>query len=202
MNRKQYCLTVLLSLVAGLIGGVVSTQFFISQPVFAEKTEQPTKVIVAEEFRLIDKNGKIVATLGMGVRSSPELRILTPAYDNRTGVLISADNNGADISLFGPKTDISMRVMSTPAKFSPAFEEAELKISRGFDDDSSVSLKIGKAGEAISGPKLELTDSKGKTRAVLGRVSLEVTATGETRERPESSLALFGRDGKTIWSAP
>ena len=69
--NKQYSLTVLLALVAGLVGGVVSSQFYIGQPVFAQKTEQPGKVIIAEEFRLVDKNGKTCATLGMGVTSKP-----------------------------------------------------------------------------------------------------------------------------------
>jgi hypothetical protein len=37
---------------------------------------------------------------------------------------------------------------------------------------------------------------------VLGSISLENAETGVIEKRPESSLVLFGNDGKGIWSAP
>jgi hypothetical protein len=37
MNRKQFGPMVALALAAGLIGGMVSSQFFIGEPVFAEE---------------------------------------------------------------------------------------------------------------------------------------------------------------------
>jgi len=57
MNRKQHTLTIVLSLVAGLVGGVVSTQLFMGQPVFAEKKPTHQKVLRAERFELVDKEG-------------------------------------------------------------------------------------------------------------------------------------------------
>jgi len=58
-------------------------------------------------------------------------------------------------------------------------------------------------------PTLRLYDKKGKLRAVLGSTSLKITRPGmaggkvETEEkRPESSLVLFDKAGKLIWSAP
>jgi len=214
--NKQYSLTVLLALVAGLMGGIASTHFLMGQPVFAEKKEQPREVIIAEEFRLVDKNGKTCATLGMRRNSIPELRVLTPAYGSRTGVLISASDFESRIYLVGGSTSISMDVISFPAAIiSPGLEEAEINV--GFSpsipsieafksgkqlNNASIQLKVTEAGGITSGPRLTLTSKRGKPRAVLGRVELEVTATGETRERPESSLVFFDRDGKTIWSAP
>ena len=65
MNKKQYSLMLVLALVAGLVGGVVSSQFLMGQPAFAEKKAKPQKAIEAEEFRLVDKNGKTRAFLGI-----------------------------------------------------------------------------------------------------------------------------------------
>ncbi|MDH3559180.1 MAG: hypothetical protein OEV25_16455 [Deltaproteobacteria bacterium] len=66
MNKKQYSLMLVLALVAGLVGGVVSSQFFMGQPAFAEKKSNPMKVVESEEFRLVDKDGKTRAFLGFG----------------------------------------------------------------------------------------------------------------------------------------
>jgi len=66
MNKKEYSLMLVLALVAGLVGGVVSSQFFVGQPAFAEKDAKTEKVIEAEEFRLVDKDGRTRAFLGFG----------------------------------------------------------------------------------------------------------------------------------------
>jgi hypothetical protein len=51
-------------------------------------------------------------------------------------------------------------------------------------------------------PSLFLRDEAGNMRAALGVRSLEDLKTGEMQIRPESSLVLFDKDGKTIWQAP
>ena len=66
MNKKQYSLMLVLALVAGLVGGVVSSQFLMGQPAFAEKKSNPVKVVESEEFRLVDKDGRTRAFLGFG----------------------------------------------------------------------------------------------------------------------------------------
>ena len=64
MNKKQYSFMLVLALVAGLVGGVVSSKFLMGQLAFAEKKSNPMKVVESEEFRLVDKNGKTRAFLG------------------------------------------------------------------------------------------------------------------------------------------
>ena|SRR3972149_2312968 len=63
MNRKEYWLMLMLAVVAGMVGGAMSSRIFIGVPVFAQKPAEPAKVITAEEFRLIDKDGKLRAML-------------------------------------------------------------------------------------------------------------------------------------------
>ena len=50
------------------------------------------------------------------------------------------------------------------------------------------------------GPSLNLRDEKGKARFIAGKTRLEAPD-GKVIEYPESSLVLFGPDGKIIWSA-
>ena len=49
---------------------------------------------------------------------------------------------------------------------------------------------------------MTLRDAEGKTRAVLGHVTLGGARTGTTEQRPASSLVLFDKDEKVIWMAP
>jgi hypothetical protein len=51
------------------------------------------------------------------------------------------------------------------------------------------------------GPALMLLDENGKTRALLGTGQI-MTPDGKVVSYPESSLILFGPDGKVLWSAP
>ena len=62
MNKKQFGLLLVLSLLAGLVGGILTSQFFLGTPVFAQKKVGPHNVVTAEEFRLVDKEGKILST--------------------------------------------------------------------------------------------------------------------------------------------
>ena len=62
MSRKQHSLTVVLALIAGLVGGVISSEFFMGRLVYAEKKPTQEKVVRAEKFELVDKNNKVVAS--------------------------------------------------------------------------------------------------------------------------------------------
>jgi hypothetical protein len=51
------------------------------------------------------------------------------------------------------------------------------------------------------GPSIEITDQKG-FRSTLGNVKLTVERSGEDRFTSASSLVMFDKNGKVIWSAP
>jgi hypothetical protein len=70
MGSKKQTVTVVMALIAGLVGGVVSSWFFVGQTVFAEKKALQQKVVRAEEFMLVDEDGTCLAKLthiGSGV---------------------------------------------------------------------------------------------------------------------------------------
>ena len=65
MNKKQYSVMLVLAMFAGFVGGVVASRLFTLQPAFAQKTSKPVEIIEAQEFRLVDKNGRTEARLTM-----------------------------------------------------------------------------------------------------------------------------------------
>ena len=65
MNRKQYSLMLVLALAAGLVGGVVSSQFLMSQPALAEKRAESKRIIEAEGMVIRDSNGIVRLELGV-----------------------------------------------------------------------------------------------------------------------------------------
>lgn len=58
MNKKQYGLLLMVAVVAGLVGGVVSSWFLMGSPVFAQKAPEHEKVLQAERFEVVDQAGK------------------------------------------------------------------------------------------------------------------------------------------------
>jgi len=56
MNQKQFLLTLLVAVMSGFLGGALSVWFLMPQSVLAQ--DEPQKVIEAEEFRVVDEDGK------------------------------------------------------------------------------------------------------------------------------------------------
>lgn len=63
MSSKQQGMTILLALVAGLTGGLLSSQFLSGQPVFAQRQLEHKKVLRAEIFELVDDEGNLRGSL-------------------------------------------------------------------------------------------------------------------------------------------
>ena len=75
MKRGQLWLIVILALFAGFIGGIVSSQFLGDRTVFAREDLPAKEVLVANEFRLVSDDGRILAVLGGHPGKEPFLPI-------------------------------------------------------------------------------------------------------------------------------
>ena len=51
-------------------------------------------------------------------------------------------------------------------------------------------------------PQIILRDNNAQTRLVVGSTEITSRNKGIVEKRPESSLVMFNKDGKLIWSAP
>jgi hypothetical protein len=77
MSRGISWTAIGLPLVAGLVGGALSSWLFGAAPVFAQKLQTPSvpKVIRAERVELLDKRGVVRAVLEVLADGSPQLRL-------------------------------------------------------------------------------------------------------------------------------
>lgn len=65
MNNKHYWSMLALAIISGFVGGAVASRVFTYQEAFAQKKSSPIEVIEAQEFRLVDENGKTRARVSM-----------------------------------------------------------------------------------------------------------------------------------------
>jgi hypothetical protein len=85
------------------------------------------------------------------------------------------------------------------ARAQVAGKAKEIRANRILLDDENGKLRVGLA-VFKNGPGLVLADEKGVGRFVAGK-GIRVTPDGKTIALPESSVVLFGPDGKIIWNA-
>jgi len=216
MNRREYWLMVVLALIAGLVGGAVSSMFFIGEPVFAQKTPQHPKVITAEEFRLLDKDGYLLARLGIDSTSPGSLA--TFALFGRSGkpfaelgyLKYPPSPESPMLALHSGGESVIVQALMGMGGFKLKDEKGKIRASLDLLLDIPVLRLNDKDGrprvlltlDGDGNPSLNLRDENQKGRAVLGSTSLETTRIGEVITRPVSSLVLFDKDEKVIWSVP
>ena len=193
MSKKQYSLIVVLAFVGGLVGGVVSSQLLLGQPAHAEKKAKSLKVIEAEEFRVVDKDGRKRAQLMLTDLGSPALilrdeneliRLHLQLVPKGFPVLWFRDANGllkASLTLL-PRGDVHLTLGA---------KESIVK-------ENAAEIFVGK-----SGANLSLYDGNGRLRTVLGSTTFkEQKKRGMIKRRPLSSLVLFNEIGEVVLQTP
>ena len=191
MNKKQFSLLLMLSLFAGLVGGMLTSQFFLGTPVLAEKKVGAQNVIVAEEFRLVDKEDKILSTWGMyaggpGIvlfgKNGQFRAVFSLTSPDEDPILTFADNNGNHRATVGLGAERQPYVTLRD-------QTGNERISLSLDDDGD--------------PYLALYDQAENERAILGTMdSMKLKRTGTIEKRSVSSLVLLGKDGQITWKTP
>lgn len=83
MNRKEFALLALLTVVSGLIGGALSNRIFSSAPAFAQGEPAIEKCIQAESFQLLDPGGNVRAELCIGPDGNPGLAMIDENFVTR-----------------------------------------------------------------------------------------------------------------------
>ena len=191
MNKKQFSLLLMLSLFAGLVGGMLTSQFFLGTPVLAEKKVGAQNVVIAEEFRLVDKEDKILSTWGMyaggpGIvlfgKNGQFRAIFSLTSPDEGPILTFADNKGNHRATVGLGAERQPYVTLRD-------QAGKERISLSLDDDGD--------------PYLALYDQAENERAILGTMdSMKLKRTGTIEKRSVSSLVLLGKDGQITWKTP
>lgn len=203
MSKKRFFLIFIAASVSAFLGGFVSNQLYLSANAAAndngkQQSIQPLpefKVVEANQFRLVDLEGNCLAKLTIEEEQNKSgLDLLKSSKTSKTTKTYHAvlEMGTGSRTMRITKDKVELKTGSTQASLA----SGNLTIK----DKSFINIyadNIFKGGTAI-----EIFDKERKPRAVLGSINLDVIATGEIQKRPESSLVLFGKDGKVVYSAP
>lgn len=203
MSKKRFFLIFIAASVSAFLGGFVSNQLYLSANAAAndnakQQSIQPLpefKVVEANRFRLVDLEGNCLAKLTIEEEQNKSgLYLLKSSKTLKTTKTYHAvlEMGTGSRTMRITKDKVELKTGSTQASLA----SGNLTIK----DKSFINIyadNIFKGGAAI-----EIFDKERKPRAVLGSINLDVIATGEIQKRPESSLVLFGKDGKVVYSAP
>ena len=181
MSKKQHILLVVLALLAGLVGGGLSTRFVFLMPAALQEDEGLKKVVVAHEFHLVDPDGRDRWVLKLSQDGEPNITFI-----NKNGwapMAIGVNKNG------GPFFNMVLE----PAKGEgPAF----VLMDSDMKNRALLGLERGR------GPYLNFLDENGQVRVALGWTEITNPISDQKEERPCSSIILYDEVGKTIWAVP
>ncbi|MFH0845068.1 MAG: hypothetical protein V1930_06290 [Pseudomonadota bacterium] len=181
MKKHQYMIVLALALVGGLLGGGLSGRFLSVKPVPARKDPILKKIIVANEFHLVDEGEKDRWVLALSKEGEPSITFI--------------NKNGWAPMAMGINRDGIPYFNMIPQPFDT---EGPSFIMMDSYQRKRAILGLRGSGE----PYLSLLDHNGQVRAVLGSVEFTNELTGSSEKRPCSSLVLFDEQGRIIWSAP
>ena len=212
MTKQKRSLTVVMALLAGIVGGIISNQIFGCA--FAEKKASHQNVIRAQRFEVIDENGKLKA-----VMQSKEGAGSLGFYDEMdvSRVVLGVVENGASLSIRGPKLKsgvvlnaseafCSMIIKKNDTAINFHADEKERMISF-FEPESKERLLLGIQEET---PYIGFADSSQNRRLSLGLSPFDqsgiiamIDENGNgLMSLQENDLSFFDKDFNDIWSAP
>jgi hypothetical protein len=229
MDKKQCALMVLLTITAGLLGGAISTRISTAPSALAETRSDPSKVICAEKFQVVDKNGTVRAVIDLQ-------RIALFDKDGKIRFSLDTDIYGDPHMCLRDKDGTLRLMMGLDLDARPylglADEDGEADIKLEVGDRGSFLYLSGKdprngaaLGTDVQGthlalsdkegrsrlwlnvdttgePSFNLFDQAGKLRAVLGSGELKDAQLAEREKLCASSMVLSNKSEKAIWGAP
>ena len=196
MNFNQKVFIILLSTLSGFIGGFVSNEIFSTKSAFAEKEPEYQKVIIAEEYRLVDKKGILRARLGFDPTfQQTELGLSSPKDDPATApqLLLSAGSSGGFLRIDG---GTHHDIFAYRAILSAHEGQATMRIGRIVIPQGNIELST-----SLVGNNIVLRDNHYNKRAIIGKMDLKSKNTWIEQQSPYFSIVLFDEKNNIIWSA-
>jgi hypothetical protein len=222
MIRNDCIRVMCVAIIAGWIGGMLPGAVLRSDPVIAQEASAGTAV-TAEEFRVVGKDGKVRAVIGalpdgsagaafydlyghvraeIGLNAAgvAELALYDQAGKQRKpqgfAYMFVLPNGGPRLSLIGDTANLTIASDRLAAY-------ATLKIEP--DNNPVLSLEGEDKGAALltmlqdGSPSLTLYDPEGYRRAALEIREFRIPGKEPV---PKSTLTLYDKNEKVIWSAP
>lgn len=191
MSTRQHSFMTVLALIAGLVGGLLSSQFFEGHTAFAEKESKPGKIVQASEFRLVDEKDLVRASFGLS-GGGPGIILYGKSGKFRALLSLTTSHESPVLSLADEDGDHRVTV-AVKANGEPYLAM--------LDKDGRVRMSL--TMNNIGSPALSLYDNDDKQRAMLGTANLtRVKRTGYIDKESLYALVLLNEEGNVIWQAP
>lgn len=178
MKKSHYALLLVLALLSGLGGGVISTTFLRDPP---KEDLHLRDIIVAHEIHLVDEEGRERWVLAISKDGEPTL-----TFVNKSGWAPMAMGINKEGLPF-----LNM-VLEPGQKGGPSLVMMDSRMN------GRALMGLSEEGEA----QLSFLDQFGQRRLAMGSTEFSNPLTGLPEKRPCSSITLFDEQGKVIWSAP
>jgi hypothetical protein len=181
MGRKTYLAILALAFLGGLFGGAVSGRLFSREPEALSPESGARRVIVAQEFHLVDQDGKERWVLALSRAGEPNITFINK--DGWAPMALGMNEEG--LPFFNMVLEPDKRGGPSMVLMDSAMRDR-------------AHLGLARDGE----PSLTLLDASGRSRAVLGRAEIRNPFTGSMEKRPVSSLVLMDEEGTVTWAEP
>ena len=201
-RRSRWLLGAILVLAGGLVAaGVFKTMIIPAQA----QTAGTAKFIRARSILVEDENGKLRASLTVD-KDGPALRLWNEKGEG--GAVLIVGKDGPWLTFYDEKSPRVLLMVDKGGPWLGLFDENGKTRAWLAVDKDGPALRLRDENDKLrawlavnkDGPWLTLGDENGKSRFVAGKTKT-VSPDGKTIEYPESSLILYGPDGKVIWSA-
>lgn len=139
MKSLHLAVTVVISVLAGFVGGFAGGALLAPISATAQPASKLMRIVTAEEFRVVDDKGRVVASLG----TEPSLLSRLNLYDREGGLRaslgVSAIHETVGLSLYSRRQDLhSLRLATQPDGI------ADLSF---FDESGAPSVSLGNSHE-------------------------------------------------------
>ena len=149
MTVKDYLTMLAVAAIAGLIGGAASVYLYVDHSAFAEDSSKRPRVIDAEGFQVVDKEGKPLAHLGLG--ASGKTTVMLGYEEGKARAVLSVLPDGsAALAIIGPDGKSA----------SLSWDAGGLMGLMFFDKKSTRRMAL--ATDSEGAPSLEFYDKNGK----------------------------------------
>jgi len=213
MSKAQFRVLMLLTVVSGLVGGALSDWLFRGLPARAAAPQ----VIEAQEFRLVDSDGKKQAALQFDkMLGGPELCLYDATGQERAGLsLIGGNHPYLAINDATGQQRVGLTLWEDGGPGLGLWDAmGQLRVALGIQEDGRPGLRLKDAtgqqrvglglGIEEGNPVLSLWDAAGETRAQLRLTPDDSPTLGlwDAAGKSRARLGLEdGRPGMTLWDA-
>jgi hypothetical protein len=194
----------LLGAILLLVGGLVAAWAFKTTVTTAQaQGAGAVKEVRANSFVLEDENGKGRAIL---FTLQDETDLLLWGGNGKSYARLNVTKDGPKMALYDEsgKSCAALNFFEDEPRLTLGDENGKIRVWLSLVKGCPVLNLYDQNGKRRTGlsaaPGLALWDEKGQIRFAAGKAGTK-SPDGKTIEYPESSLILFGPDGKVIWSA-